>query len=135
MLEAFEYAREKVKKWYADRNRLPSEHPTIDDNGDGRFAVDPNPVADDGRLAGIAYLDTIGVSLTDATSDSPESKDLRRLTAKAQDLERTVMLLRNRKSEMAAKVYWQQMEPLLIDLSRTSRRLRSLQAALLTGDR
>lgn len=128
MLEAFDYARIKVKKWYADRDRLPSEHPTIDDNGDGRFAVDPDPVADEGRLAEIAYLDTIRVSLKEATASGTESEELYRLIAKAQDLERSVILLRNRKSDMAEKDYWQQMEPLLIDLARISRRLRSLQA-------
>jgi len=133
MLEAFSYAREKVKKWYADRNRLPSEHPTIDDNGDGRFALEPNPVEGEGRLAEIAYLDTIRVSLTEATSGGSESEALRRLTAKAQDLERSVMLLRNRKSDMDKQDYWQRMEPLLIDLARTSRRLKSLQAALDRG--
>ena len=129
MFEAFVYTREKVKKWYADRSRLPSEHPTIDDNGDSRFAMEPNPAEGEGSLAEIAYLDTISASLTEAVSGGPESEALRRLTAKSQDLERSVMLLRNQKSDMDEKLYWQQLEPLLIDLARTSRRLRSLQAA------
>ncbi len=129
MLEAFGYAREKVKKWYADQGRLPSEHSTIDDNGDGRFLTDPDPAKDEGRLAEIAYLDTIQASVAEVAGGGPASEALRRLTAEAQELERSVVLLRNRKSEMAEKDYWQQMEPLLIDLARTTRQLKSLQTA------
>lgn len=133
MLEAFEYARAKVKKWYADRNRLPSEHPTIDDNGDGRFATEPDPARGEGRLAEIAYLDSIRAALPEFTGSGAASETLRRLTAEAQKLERAVVLLRNRKSEMSEKDYWQQMEPLLIDLARTTRQLKSLRAALQLG--
>lgn len=130
MLEAFGYAGQKVKKWYADQDRLPSEHAAIDDNGDGRFDTDPDPAEEEGRLAEIAYLDTITASAAEAAVGGPAPEALRRLYAEAQELERSVVLLRNRKRELGEKEYWQQMEPLLIDLARTTRQLRSLEAAL-----
>ncbi|UCD81776.1 MAG: caspase family protein [Desulfobacterales bacterium] len=128
--EAFYYAREKVNRWYTDQDRLPSEHPTLDDSGDGLFDTDPEPGKDDGRLAQIAYVDPLSAFLPDAIAAGPGSDTLRELTAKAQVLERSVMLLRNQKAEVSAKDYWQQMEPLLIELARTNRRLKTLQAAL-----
>lgn len=133
ILEAFWYAREKVKKWYTDQDRLPSEHPTIDDNGDGNFSTDPDPAKGDGRLAEIAYLDTISAFLREEMADGLLPETLRSLTAKAQELERSVILLRNQKSEMAEKDYWQQMESLLVDLARTTRQLKSLEADLQIG--
>jgi hypothetical protein len=133
MLEAFGYAREKVKTWYTEQGRLPSEHPTIDDNGDGRFLTDPDPAGEEGRLAEIAYLDTIQASLTKVTGGGPAPEKLRRLVAEAQELERSVVLLRNRKSELADQDYWQQMERLLIELARTTRQLKSLETACQIG--
>jgi hypothetical protein len=130
MLEAFKYAGQQVNAWYADQDRLPSEHAAIDDNGDGRFDADPDPAEEEGRLAEIAYLDTITASVAETAVGGPAPEALRRLYAEAQELERSVVLLRNRKSKMDEQNYWQQMEPLLIDLARTSRQLRSLEAAL-----
>ena len=130
MLEAFGYASQKVNKWYVDQGRLPSEHATINDNGDGRFHTYLDPAEEEGRLAEIAYLDTIMASLPESAVGGPAPEILRRLYAEAQELERSVMLLRNRKRAMGEKDYWQQLEPLLIDLARTNRQLKSLEAAL-----
>jgi hypothetical protein len=129
LLETFKYAREKVKRWYTDQDRLPSEHPTLDDNGDGLFHTDPDPGKDEGRLAQIAYVDTLSAFLPQTMADGPESEALHKLTAEAQALERSVILLRNQKAAMSAEDYWRQMEPLLIELARTSRRLKSIKAA------
>jgi hypothetical protein len=133
ILEAFWYAREKVKKWYTDQDRLPSEHPTIDDNSDGKFSTDPDPAKDDGKLAEIAYLDSISAAFAEEMTGGPLPEILRRLTAKAQELERSVILLRHQKGELAEKDYWLQMESLLIDLARTTRQLKSLKADFRIG--
>jgi hypothetical protein len=53
---------------------------------------------------------------------------LRNLTARVRALERSIILLRHQKTEMSDRDYWQQMEPLLIDLARSSRRMRNLRA-------
>ena len=130
MFEVFLYAREKVKKWYTDQDRLPSEHPTIDDNGDSRFRTDPDPARDEGGLAQIAYIDTLAAFLPEVVANGPASETLRKLTARVQALERSVILLRLQKTEMSDKDYWQQMETHLIDLARSTRRLKSLRADL-----
>ena len=130
LLEVFLYVRQKVKTWYTDRDRLPSEHPTLDDNGDGRFNADPDPARDEGELAQIAEVDTLAAFIPQAVAGGPVSETLRELTARVHALERSVILLRNQKTEMSDGDYWQQMESLLIDLARSSRRLKFFRADL-----
>ena len=128
LFETFLFVRQKVKAWYTDQNRLPSEHPTLDDNGDGRLQTDPDPARDDGGLAQIAEVDTLATFLPQTIADGPALETLRNLTARVRALERSIILLRHQKSEMSDRDYWQQMEPLLIDLARSSRRMRNLRA-------
>ena len=130
LLETFLFVRQKVKTWYTEQDRLPSEHPTLDDNGDGRLHTDPDPVRDDGGLAQIADIDTLATFLPEAVVEGPAFETLRKLTARVRALERSIMLLRNQKSEMSDQDYRQQLETLLIDLARTSRRMRFLRANL-----
>jgi hypothetical protein len=130
LLEVFLYVRQKVKTWYTDQDRLPSEHPTLDDNGDGRFHTDPNPARDEGGLAQIADVDTLAAFIPEAVAGDPAYETLRKLTARVQSLERSVILLRNQKTEMSDSDYWRQLETLLIDLARSTRRLKLLQADL-----
>lgn len=56
MLEAFEYTRLKVEKDYKSKSLLQSEHPTLDDNGDGKGVPMPERQAADGRFAARVYL-------------------------------------------------------------------------------
>jgi hypothetical protein len=133
LFEIFLYAREKVKTWYSDQNRLPTEHPTLNDNGDGDFHTDPDPGRNEGRLAQIAEIDTLAASLPEAVADDPAYETLRKLTARIQGLERSVILLRHQKAEMPDRDYRQQLETLLIDLARTTRRLKFERAELLGG--
>ena len=130
MFEAFLFAREKVKDWYTEQDRLPSEHPTLDDNGDGRFHTDPDPAKGEGSVAQIAYLDTLTASSPEIMAGGPETEALRKLTARTQELERAVFLLRNQKADLATEEYWQKMESLLIDLARTTRELKTLRIGL-----
>jgi len=128
--EAFGFAAKNVKKWYADQNRIPTEHAVLDDNGDGIFSINPNPVKDDGRLAEIAYFDLIPAESTG--DEIPAGVDvtlMRDLTAKARELERSVFLLRNRKAELPQESYQKEMEVLLIELARISRKLRNMTQA------
>jgi hypothetical protein len=125
--EAFRFASQKVEQWYADQGRIPTEHAVLDDNGDGIFSADPHPLEDDGMLAQIAYLDPIPVKLTDAEASSgPDSAVIRDLTTRIRELERSVFLLRSRKAELPTDLYQQEMEMLLIDLARTSRKLNDM---------
>jgi hypothetical protein len=128
--EAFGFANRNVEKWYADQSRIPTEHAVLDDNGDGIFSADPDPLKDDGRLAQIAYLDLIPVKLAgNEESTAAENSMIRDLTAKMRELERSVFLLRNRKAELPQESYQKEMEVLLIDLARISRKLNNMSTA------
>ena len=133
LFELFLFVRERVKSWYIDQNRLPSEHPTLNDNGDGRFHTEPDPARNEGRLAQVAEIDTLAARLPDAVADGPAAETLRRLTARIQALERSVIMLRHQKAQMSDQDYRQQLEILLIDLALTTRRLKFARADLLGG--
>jgi len=114
MLEAFNYARQSVDKWYEDQGRLASEHASLDDNGDALFTINPTAFEADGRLAEIAYIDVL---MADNEDLSPQQLVLK---ARVQELERAVFILRGRKADFLEDDYWAQMEELLIDLARTT---------------
>ncbi len=127
MWEAFLFAGRQVEKWYADQGRIPTEHSTLDDNGDSVFSVRPDPAEDDGRLAQIAYLDLLSPQRLEIPPGVDASR-VSRLTAKIRELERSVFLLRNDKSQMPQEAYQNQLESLLIELARNSRELRRLHS-------
>ncbi len=130
LLETFLFVKQKVAAWYTDQDRLPTEHPTLDDDGDGRLQTEPDPDRDDGALAQIADIDTLETFLPEAVAEGPAFETLRKLTARVRSLERSVILLRRQQSEMSDLDYRQQLETLLIDLARSSRRMRFLRADL-----
>ena len=100
--------------WYEEQGRLASEHAGLDDNGDALFSLDPAVDIADGRLAEIAYIDSL---IEEGENLSAEGLALK---SRIQDLERSVIVLRGRKAE-----YWQQMEDLLVSLSRSTARFNS----------
>ncbi len=114
MLEAFEYAKANVEAWYEEQGRLAPEHAGLDDNGDALFTLEPATDEADGRLAEIAYIDTLVVS------NENLSQNARRMKARMQELERSVFILRGRKADFLEADYWTQMESLLVDLARTT---------------
>lgn len=130
LFETFLYVRQKVKIWYTEQDRLPSEHPSLEDNGDGHLQTDPDPARDDGGLAQIAEIDTLARFLPQTVAGGPAFETVRKLTARVRALERSIILLRHQKTEMSDRDYWQQLEPLLIDLASSSRRMRNLRADL-----
>ena len=129
--EAFQYARKRAENWYVEQERLSTEHATLDDNGDGFFNSDPDPTENDGRLAQVATIDPLTTFLPVMQAAKLTNEDgniARNLMAKMLELERSVLLLRNRKSEMLKEEYWQQLEILLIALARATRQFRSFNA-------
>ncbi len=114
MLEAFNYAKVSVDNWYEEQGRLASEHAGLDDNGDSLFSLSPVVADADGRLAEIAYID----SLVDDAADL--SSAALALKSRMQEVERSIFILRGRKADFIEADYWQQMEVLLLDLARTT---------------
>lgn len=114
MLEAFNYAKASVDQWYEEQGRLASEHAGLDDNGDALFSLNPTIADVDGRLAEIAYIDSL--------VDDSENLSAQALTLKArmQELERSVFILRGRKADFLEVDYWRQLEALLVELAKTT---------------
>ncbi|MEQ8955685.1 MAG: hypothetical protein RL120_16255 [Gammaproteobacteria bacterium] len=114
MLEAFNYAKANVEAWYEEQGRLASEHAGLDDNGDALFSLNPTTEEADGRLAEIAYIDTL------VSNDEQLSPQARQLKGRMQELERAVFILRGRKGDYLEQDYWAQLQELLVDLARTT---------------
>ncbi|GAB1266651.1 hypothetical protein NBRC116493_03530 [Aurantivibrio infirmus] len=121
VLEAFDYASSQVNNFYRDNDALASEHAGLDDNGDGVFSIKPG-VQGDGRLAEVAYLDSIG---GEGQALSPEAAKLR---VQMDNIERDIFILRAGKKALTEEEYWGRIEPLLIQLAKTTREFDALQA-------
>ncbi len=128
MLEAFNYAKANVEQWYEEQGRLASEHAGLDDNGDSRFSLGPGMDDPDGRLAEIAYIDAAAPGVANGTENL--SGQALELKTRMQQLERSVFILRGRKSDYLEQDYWRRMEELLVDLARTTARLIELNPEL-----
>jgi hypothetical protein len=115
MLEAFTYASAAVRRWYDEHNQLPTEHPLLDDDGDGVGHEAPNP-SPDGGLSRSTYLQLAGEPV-----DAPR----RALVARRAALEREVDALKARRSSIAPDVYQMELERLLLELARVSAELRT----------
>ena len=73
LLEAFLYTQKRVKTWYENDGSVQSEHPHLDDNGDGIASRKELPNASDGVLAQSAYLGKRRSALVDLVSAEPDS--------------------------------------------------------------
>ena len=115
MLEAFTYASAGVRRWFEERNQLPTERPLLDDDGDGvgREAQNPGP---DGAVARNTYLQPVGV---------PPELARRALAARQAALEAEIEALKARRPSMSPDAYQAELERLLLELARTSAELRS----------
>jgi hypothetical protein len=113
VLEAFEYARREVVRAYERDQRLRTEHPLLDADGDGVGTMEPVATEGDGAIAATLYL------------GGPRGGAARTGLAAVKDsLEREVARLRGRKAALAPAEYERLLEDLLLDLARVSRDLR-----------
>lgn len=119
LLEAFTYARREVARSYETENRMQTEHAQLDDDGDGVGADAPGLDARDGRLAA-----TIVLGGVPASADGRAAS----LVAKRRVLELQVADLRRRKPAMDSTAYYQQLETVLVELSRTAHTIRGMEA-------
>lgn len=113
VLEAFEYARREVVRAYERDQRLRTEHPLLDANGDGVGTMEPVATEGDGAVAATLYLGGRGAGTP-----------LTGLAAVKDSLEREVARLRGRKSAIDAGEYERRLEDLLLALARVNRELR-----------
>jgi hypothetical protein len=115
MLEAFIYASAGVRRWYDERNQLPTERPLLDDDGDGTGREAQNPGAD-GAVARNTYLQPVGM---------PPEAARRALIVRQTALEAEIEALKAKRTSMPPESYQAELERLLLELARVSAELRS----------
>ncbi|NIR52292.1 hypothetical protein GWO43_03770 [candidate division KSB1 bacterium] len=129
MLEAFKFARTKQDNWFEEKRRIPSEHPLLDDNGDGEGSQDLRN-SEDGLWASRVYLNPVSKelesSLKSLQSGSSSAKDS--LLLQKARLEQEIEDLKARKPQMNPADYSQKLETLLIRLAKVSRELKGLDS-------
>lgn len=123
LLEAYNFTHRKVKEWYAQNNRLATEHPRLDDNGDGVGTELPDAGSGEGLLAGQVTL-AKSIEAVSAAASGPARAGLEALRKKKLDLESSLRELRARKAALSSAQYREQLESLLVELARTTRAIR-----------
>ncbi len=123
LLEAYSFTHRKVKEWYAEKNRLATEHARLDDNGDGVGSALPDAGSGEGLLAGQVTL-AKPIEAVSAAGSGPAPAELEALRKKKLDLEAALRELRTRKAALPSAQYQKQLEALLVELARTARAIR-----------
>jgi hypothetical protein len=125
LAEAFEYARREVKRYYESRNLLATEHPQLDDDGDGEGSTELGGDVSDGRLASAFWLESPpSLAVPGLTLDSIADPELLRLYGEKAELERRVLELRALRGQMEESRYEQELEALLVELALKNREIR-----------
>lgn len=117
VLEAFNYARRQVDRYYEEEKILKTEHAILDDDGDGEGVHDPGE--DEGDIAGTSYIMAVsGVAADGFTAeDVAANPELAGLLEKRLVLEGRVEALRLQKDSMPEELYLQELEALLVELA------------------
>lgn len=122
VLEAFNAAKIDVARAYEKQGIMITEHPLLEDGGDGEGSLDPSPEGKDGRIAAILSLGTPVSAL--ALPDDPK---LRQLYEERRDLERRVEALKLLKAGMDPARYASELEKVLTDLALKTQQIRGLE--------
>ena len=123
ILEAYSLTHRKVKEWYAENNRLATEHARLDDNGDGVGTALPDAASGEGLLAGQVTL-AKPIEAAAPAGSGPALAELEALRKKKLELESSLRELRTRKEALPSAQYQEQLEALLVELARTARAIR-----------
>ena len=116
--EAFAFMSARVRDYFDQRAQLATEHPVLDDDGDGvGHLVDEQ--GSDGALARVTYLKADPPILD--TGDPVRTAMLRRRA----ELNTAIEELRARKNSMSPEDYENALEKLLLELARIDRSLKS----------
>lgn len=113
-LEAFVYAEQKTTQFFESQKRLATEHPTLEDTGQGDGARKPSPDNGEGLLASQITLLRIGAA--QIAANTPEKKAL---LARRELLEQEIDKLKYQKAAIPADLYKQQLQALLLELAKT----------------
>jgi hypothetical protein len=112
VLEAFDFAAARTKEAYEKAGNLLSEHATLDDGNQGKFAATQYLAPRGSRAATTAIADP----------------KLRALLEERDKLEEEIAQFRLKKDSMESSAYEAQLEKLLTDLALKTRAIRELEA-------
>jgi hypothetical protein len=124
LLEAYLSASHRVEEYYRTRSQLASEHALLDDNGD-RLGTPPDwfrGVRAARRARDGAPPDGIRAHQLHLLPSDRERKIPAAVRRRRDELELAVAALRDRKGKLPADAYYQQLEPLMLELGRLYRR-------------
>ncbi len=130
LLEAFDYARDRVVRFYEQANRLRPEHPLLEDNGDGlgseipvaqAFIANVTATPSDGRLAARIFFNA-GNATAAGGEVAPETNGP--LAERKAKLLAELEALKTRKSSLSAAEYERKLEELFIALARLNREIK-----------
>lgn len=113
-LEAFTYAEQKTAQFYDTQKRLATEHPTLEDTGQGDGARKPSP--DNGEGLQASRFTILRIGEAQIASATPEKKAL---IDKREQLEQQIDKLKYEKAALPEDQYKQQLQALLIELAKT----------------
>jgi hypothetical protein len=117
-LEAFTYASTKTTEFYDTQKRLATEHPILEDTGQGDGERKPSPENGEGLKASQFPLLRIGSA--QVAANTPEKKAL---LEKRDELEEQIDKLKYEKAAMATDDYKKQLQTLLLELAKTQAEL------------
>ena len=121
LLEAYQYAREEVIRFYEDENEILTEHAVLDDNGDGTGSEEVGLNEPDGSLA--AGFQLGGISVTE--EEINQDPELRRLYEERRQVQARITELRVLRDAMQEEAYMAAMEELLVELALKNREIRA----------
>lgn len=120
LLEAYLVASSRVAEFYHTEGRLATEHPLLDDNGDG-LGTPPDwfrGVRAVKKAKEGASADGLRAHQFVLVRSEQEKKLPPAVRAKRDELELAIGKLRDRKTEMPEPEYYKLLEPMLLDLAR-----------------
>ena len=121
LLEAYQYAREEVIRFYEDENEILTEHAVLDDNGDGTGSEEVGLNEPDGSLA--AGFQLGGISVTEEAIN--QDSELARLYDERRQIQARITELRVLRDAMQEEAYMAAMEELLVELALKNREIRA----------
>ena len=127
ILEAYSYASQKVDAWYKERKLLATEHPLLEDNGDGAGSSSPSPANGEGLLASKVSLGEAVAAVARRGGASSVSAELSALYSNKQKIEAALQELKYEKSSLSDAKYNKSLESLLVQLAQTNQKIKNLE--------
>jgi hypothetical protein len=123
LLEAFLMASRRTAEWYETEGRLATEHALLDDNGDGLGTPADwfRGIRAVKRAKNGATLDGLRASQFQLIRSEQEQKLPPEIRARRDALELEIAKLRDNKAKEGEDEYYQDLEPLLVELAKLSR--------------